>query len=85
MTYNKASSFDADLNAIKRFLLTEINLPTTNAIHFPWYKEFKKGVRNIRIEVLRKDGVTPKLAIFNPMLEAMLKIHAIHMLNWHFC
>ena len=72
-TYNKPNSFDADLSAIKHFLLTEINVSATNSQHFPWYKEFKKGVNNIRIEVLGKDGVTPKLAIFNPMLEAMLK------------
>ena len=74
LTYNKPNSFDADLGAIKHFLLTEVNLATTNAIHFPWYKEFKKGVRNIRTEVLKKDDITPKLAIFNPMLEAMLKV-----------
>ena len=74
VTYNKANSFDMDLNAIKHFLLTEVNFPTTNAVHFPWYKDFKKGVRNIRTEVLGKDGTTPKLAIFNPLLEAMLKI-----------
>ena len=73
-TYNKANSFDADLNAIKHFWLTEINVSATNSTHFPWYKEFKKGVRNIGIEVLGKDGVTHKLAIFNPILEAMLKV-----------
>ena len=74
LTYNKPNSFDADLGAIKQFLLCEINIATSNSIHFPWYKEFKKGVKNIRIEVLGKDGVTPKLAIFNPVLEAMLKV-----------
>ena len=72
ITYNKENSFDADLSATKQLLLCEVDIATTNALHFPWYKEFKKGVRNIRIEVL--DGTKQKLAIFNPLLAAMLKV-----------
>ena len=62
------------MNAIKHLLLTELNLSTSNIIHYPWFKDFKQGVRNIDIDVLRKDGKKPKLAIFNPMVEAMVKI-----------
>ena len=71
-TYNKPNSFNADLNAIKHLLLTEVGMGTNNIMHFPWFKEFKKGVRNINIEVLGNDDVKPKLAIFNHMLEAMI-------------
>ena len=73
LTYNKPNSFNADLNAIKHMLLTEVGWSTNNLLHYAWFKDFKQGIKNVCTDVLKKDGVKPKLAIFNPILEAMLK------------
>ena len=73
ITYNKPNSFNTDLTAIKHWLLTKVKFATSNALHFPWFANFKRGVRNIGIHALGQDGPKPKLAIFNPMLEKMLK------------
>ena len=72
ITYNNPDSFNADLGAIKHWLLLN-GIVTNNTIHYPWFKYFKAGVRNICILVLGKEIGLSKLAIFNPILERLVE------------
>ena len=72
ITYNKPNSFDADLGAIKHWLRLN-GIYTDNNTHYPWYRYFKAGVKNICVNVLNQKIGLARLAIFNPILEALLE------------
>ena len=70
MTYNTGNTFETDMQAILSFF-------RSNGIHltkkdFPWFGPFKRGCNVIAKEVFDKNVGDKKLAIFHPMLEAML-------------